>query len=65
MWFILCNTIYVECHCQGYPYEIDDHVEVIPTPGHTGADVSVIVSGTKYGRVAITGMVHLLVTSLP
>ncbi|KAL5004508.1 hypothetical protein ScPMuIL_017964 [Solemya velum] len=50
---------------RGYPYEIDDHVEVIPTPGHTGADVSVIVSGTKYGRVAITGMVHLLVTSLP
>lgn len=40
---------------QGIPYEIDDFVEIWPTPGHTGADVSVIVRGTKQGVVAITG----------
>ena len=28
---------------------------MVPTPGHTGADVSVIVKGTAYGTVAITG----------
>lgn len=40
---------------QGIPYEIDDYVEIWPTPGHTGADVSVIVRGTKHGTVAVTG----------
>lgn len=40
---------------EGIPYEIDDDVEVVPTPGHTGADVSVVVKGTAYGTVAITG----------
>ncbi|KAJ8310280.1 hypothetical protein KUTeg_012145 [Tegillarca granosa] len=41
---------------QGIPYEIDDYVEVIPTPGHTGSDVSVLVRNTDIGgTVAITG----------
>ena len=40
---------------QGIPYEIDDDVEVLPTPGHTGADVTVVVRNTKVGTVAITG----------
>ncbi|XP_060557950.1 metallo-beta-lactamase domain-containing protein 1-like isoform X2 [Ruditapes philippinarum] len=40
---------------EGIPYEIDDDVEVIATPGHTGSDVSVIVRNTKKGTVAITG----------
>lgn len=40
---------------QGIPYEIDDFIEVIPTPGHTGRDVSVIVRGTDKGTIAITG----------
>lgn len=33
---------------------------MVPTPGHTGADVSVVVKGTAYGTVAITGkeMIH-------
>ncbi|XP_021372107.1 metallo-beta-lactamase domain-containing protein 1-like isoform X1 [Mizuhopecten yessoensis] len=39
----------------GIPYEIDDDVEVVPTAGHTGSDVSVIVRNTKLGTVAITG----------
>lgn len=39
----------------GIPYEIDDDVEVVPTPGHTGADISVIVSNTGLGTVAVTG----------
>ena len=30
-------------------------MEVIPTPGHTNNDVSVIVENTRYGVVAITG----------
>ena len=30
-------------------------MEVIPTPGHTNSDVSVIVENTRYGVVAITG----------
>lgn len=40
---------------QGIPYEIDDDIEVISTPGHTGSDVSVIVRNTKHGIVAVTG----------
>lgn len=40
---------------QGIPFEIDDCVEIWPTPGHTGSDVSVLVRGTKHGTVAITG----------
>ncbi|KAL3846789.1 hypothetical protein ACJMK2_017746 [Sinanodonta woodiana] len=46
-----------KCHGfgQGIPYEIDEFVEVTPTPGHTGSDVSVIVKKTSKGTVAITG----------
>ena len=40
---------------KGIPYEIDDFIEVIPTPGHTGRDVSVIVRGTDKGTIVITG----------
>lgn len=39
----------------GSPYSIDEEVNVLPTPGHTHADVSVIVKTKKYGVVAITG----------
>ena len=38
----------------GESYSIDEHVEVMPTPGHTSQDISVIVR-TKEGVVAITG----------
>ncbi|CAH1781991.1 unnamed protein product [Owenia fusiformis] len=40
---------------QGIPYEIDAYVEVIPTPGHTRGDVSVVVYRTCYGTVVIAG----------
>ncbi|BFZ00890.1 hypothetical protein BsWGS_03929 [Bradybaena similaris] len=40
---------------QGIPYEIDDDVEIWPTPGHTGSDVSVVVRNTNLGTVAVTG----------
>jgi glyoxylase-like metal-dependent hydrolase (beta-lactamase superfamily II) len=33
---------------------VDDEVEVMPTPGHTGQDISVIVR-TEEGVVAIVG----------
>ncbi|WAR27268.1 MBLC1-like protein [Mya arenaria] len=39
---------------QGIPYEIDDDVEVISTPGHTSCDVSVNVQTDK-GQVCIAG----------
>ncbi|MCC6501649.1 MAG: MBL fold metallo-hydrolase [Deltaproteobacteria bacterium] len=38
----------------GESYMIDEEVEVIPTPGHTSQDISVIVR-IKEGVVAITG----------
>lgn len=38
----------------GRPYIIDESIEVIPTPGHTAEDVSVIVR-TAAGVYAITG----------
>jgi glyoxylase-like metal-dependent hydrolase (beta-lactamase superfamily II) len=38
----------------GQPYKVDDNIEVIPTPGHTTQDISVIVK-TKQGVIAIVG----------
>ncbi len=38
----------------GQTYRIDDQIEVIPTPGHTTQDISVIVK-TKQGVIAIVG----------
>lgn len=38
----------------GFPYTIDEAVEVIPTPGHTCQDVSVVVHARE-GVVAIVG----------
>ena len=40
---------------QGIPFVLDDQVEVVPTPGHTGSDVSVIVKDTPIGTVVIAG----------
>lgn len=37
------------------PYRIATDVQVIPTPGHTLTDVSVVVKTAKLGTVAITG----------
>ncbi|XP_024143260.1 metallo-beta-lactamase domain-containing protein 1 [Oryzias melastigma] len=40
---------------EGHAHLVDEHVSVIPTPGHTGQDVSVQVSGTSAGAVLIAG----------
>jgi len=40
---------------QGIPYEIDDDVEVVSTPGHTGSDVSVLVTTESQGVIAVAG----------
>ncbi|KAG0719437.1 Metallo-beta-lactamase domain-containing protein 1 [Chionoecetes opilio] len=39
----------------GEPYKIDECVQVIPTPGHTTADVSVVVKTAQQGTVVIAG----------
>ncbi|XP_034020907.1 metallo-beta-lactamase domain-containing protein 1 [Thalassophryne amazonica] len=40
---------------EGQDYCIDEHVSVVPTPGHTGQDVSVRVKGTSMGTVLLAG----------
>ena len=40
----------------GEPYKIDDKMQVIPTPGHTTADVSVVVKTDDLGTVIIAGL---------
>ncbi|KAM4536431.1 metallo-beta-lactamase domain-containing protein 1 [Odontesthes bonariensis] len=40
---------------EGLPYCVDEYVSVIPTPGHTGQDVSVQVKGTTAGTVLVAG----------
>ncbi|XP_061091185.1 metallo-beta-lactamase domain-containing protein 1 [Conger conger] len=40
---------------EGEPYPIDEHVSILPTPGHTGRDVSVLVKGTSVGTVLVAG----------
>ncbi|XP_076045119.1 metallo-beta-lactamase domain-containing protein 1-like isoform X2 [Oratosquilla oratoria] len=37
----------------GEPYKIDENVEVLPTPGHTTADVSVVVRTQDMGTVVV------------
>ncbi|KAL4220379.1 hypothetical protein ACF0H5_020784 [Mactra antiquata] len=49
------DTYMLHDFAKGIPYEIDDDIEVVSTPGHTGSDVSVIVRNTKHGTVAVTG----------
>ncbi|XP_029932470.1 metallo-beta-lactamase domain-containing protein 1 [Myripristis murdjan] len=40
---------------QGQAYPIDEHVCVVPSPGHTAQDVSVCVRGTSVGTVLVAG----------
>ncbi|KAK2180029.1 hypothetical protein NP493_461g01006 [Ridgeia piscesae] len=40
---------------QGEPYKLHEWVEVLPTPGHTGSDVSVVVRNTSIGTVVVAG----------
>jgi glyoxylase-like metal-dependent hydrolase (beta-lactamase superfamily II) len=39
----------------GGPFIIDEDVKVVPTPGHTLADVSVLVNTKDRGLVSVTG----------
>ncbi|XP_068444080.1 metallo-beta-lactamase domain-containing protein 1 [Clinocottus analis] len=39
----------------GHAHCIDEHVSVVPSPGHTGQDVSVQVMGTTGGTVLVAG----------
>ena len=41
---------------QGEPYKLHEWVEVLPTPGHTGSDVSVVVRNTSIGTIVVAGM---------
>ena len=41
----------------GIPYEIDDDVEVIATPGHTPECVSLIVRNSQLGTVVLSGKI--------
>nr|XP_061810911.1 metallo-beta-lactamase domain-containing protein 1-like [Nerophis lumbriciformis] len=40
---------------KGDAYVVDEHVCVVPTPGHTGQDVSVQVKGTSVGTILVAG----------
>ncbi|XP_030285627.1 metallo-beta-lactamase domain-containing protein 1 [Sparus aurata] len=40
---------------EGQAYTIDEHVSVVPSPGHMGQDVSVQVKGTSAGTVLVAG----------
>ncbi|KAM6949084.1 metallo-beta-lactamase domain-containing protein 1 [Aplochiton taeniatus] len=40
---------------EGQPYIVDEHVSIVPTPGHTGRDVSARVTGTSMGTVLVAG----------
>ncbi|MEE6526862.1 hypothetical protein FKM82_027781, partial [Ascaphus truei] len=40
---------------QPYPLPGGEGLEVIPTPGHTGSDTSLLVPGTSLGTVAVAG----------
>ena len=50
-----CKYKILPNYLQGIPYEINEDIEVVATPGHTITDVSVIVRNTANGIVAITG----------
>lgn len=50
--WVIKNTVIV---VTGEPYKIDDSLQIIPTPGHTTADVSVVVNTEDLGTVVIAG----------
>lgn len=42
---------------QSIPFEIDDHVQLLPTPGLSSSSLTVVVSETNLGVVAVAGAV--------
>lgn len=62
----LIHFFYNAICAQSFPGEqfvIDDELKIIPTPGHTLSDVSVIVE-TAEGVIAVAGniIIHFIVT---
>lgn len=53
--FSFKDQYYLHPFDQGIPYEIADGIKVIPTPGHTADDVSVVVESQELGTVVIAG----------
>ncbi|XP_029382469.1 metallo-beta-lactamase domain-containing protein 1 [Echeneis naucrates] len=49
------DRYYANKLADGHSYIIDEHVAVVPSPGHTGQDVSVQVKGTSVGTVFVAG----------
>lgn len=45
-----------KCSPQGEPYPLTNTIEIWPTPGHTGSDISVIVRNSAKGVIVIAGM---------
>jgi len=39
----------------GEPYIVDEDIKIVPTPGHTNADVTVLVRTVNLGIVAVVG----------
>ena len=50
-----CKKLIPDLCVQGKNYVIDEGVEVIATPGHSGADVSLIVRNTTNGIILVAG----------
>jgi len=55
VWVELLLKVFPDWHVQGERYVIDEGVEVIATPGHTGADVSLTLQNTTHGTVLVAG----------
>ncbi|GFO48912.1 metallo-beta-lactamase domain-containing protein 1 [Plakobranchus ocellatus] len=51
----LGDQYYMHDFKRGIPYEIDEEIEVWPTPGHTCEDVSVVAKKTNLGTVVAAG----------
>ncbi|KAK3858913.1 hypothetical protein Pcinc_034931 [Petrolisthes cinctipes] len=49
------NEFFIHPFETGEPYKIDDFLQIIPTPGHTTADISVVVRTGDLGTVVIAG----------
>lgn len=49
------NLFYTHDFKSGIEYKVDDFVKVIPTPGHTLQDVSVVVETQNMGVVVVAG----------
>ena len=53
----LINFVCILCVVIGIAFEIDVGIKVIPTPGHTADDVSVVVKTEDLGIVVIAGKI--------